>query len=91
MMRLLLAALFIETGIVLAVVPWSSFWERNYFAESVPLLHAIITNNFVRGAVSGLGFVNLLAGAAELLSMLVRRFHEPIITTISPSSPVEDR
>ena len=55
MSRLLLVALFLEVGFVLIVVPWSSFWDHNYFAESLPVIDAIISNNYVRGAVSGLG------------------------------------
>ncbi len=51
---------------ILVLVPWSSFWERNYFAESLPLLHAVINNNFVRGAVSGVGVLNILAGLVDL-------------------------
>src|SRR5688500_4524209 len=73
MSRLLLVALFLETGFVLIVVPWSTYWERNYFAESLPLLQAILDNNFIRGAVSGLGVVNVAAGVAELFSALVAR------------------
>jgi hypothetical protein len=49
------------------------FWDRNYFAEMVPAIHALITNNFVRGAVSGLGVINLLAGIGELVSVLLAR------------------
>src|SRR5204862_7808960 len=60
--RLLYVAFFLEVGLLLAVLPWSTFWERNYFAESWSPLHAFMTNNFVRGAVSGLGIVNLAAG-----------------------------
>jgi hypothetical protein len=74
--RLLIVAFFFEFGIALLVVPWSSFWDRNYFAEAVPLLHAIITNNFVRGAVSGLGLINLAAGLFELVSILLARHTE---------------
>ena len=36
--RLLFLAYFIEVGLVLLVVPWSPFWERNYFL--VPLAGA---------------------------------------------------
>ena len=90
MMRLLLIALFFELGIVLLVVPWSAYWERNYFAESVPLLQGFITNNFVRGAVSGLGILNLATGAADLVSLFAgRRTHQSIIT-IGRSFTVED-
>jgi hypothetical protein len=88
-MRWLLGLLFIEVGVVLAVVPWSAYWDRNYFAESMPLLQALITNNFVRGAVSGLGLINLGTGVSEILSLLsARRSHEPVIT-IRQSSAAE--
>jgi hypothetical protein len=80
-MRLLLGLLFIEVGVVLAIVPWSAYWDRNYFAESIPPLQALITNNFMRGAVSGLGLINLGTGVSEILSLLsARRSHEPVIT-----------
>src|SRR5688500_13888090 len=52
--RLLLVAYFIEVGLLLVLVPWSQFWERNYFLTAYPALHDIIRNNYVRGAVSGL-------------------------------------
>ena len=55
------------------VLAWSAFWEQNYFARAWPLLHPIFLNNFVRGGVSGLGFVNLIAGVFELLSIFGAR------------------
>jgi hypothetical protein len=71
--RLLLVVYFLEVGIVLIVVPWSVFWERNFFFSAVPGLASILQNNFVRGAVSGLGVVNLLAGFIDLAAMLMGR------------------
>ena len=70
-MRLLLTAFFLETGAVLLLAPWSEFWDRNYFAQGLPLIHALMINNFVRGAVSGLGVVNMVAAVAELKTRLV--------------------
>jgi hypothetical protein len=55
------------------VLPWSGFWERNYFAAGSPGVHAVITNNFVRGAVTGLGLVNLMAGLADFALLFVIR------------------
>jgi len=55
------------------VLPWSEFWEHNYFAAAWPLLRSIVTNNFVRGGVSGLGVVNLVAGFADLAKALTAR------------------
>lgn len=73
MKRLLVVAFFFEFGFALLIVPWSAFWDRNYFAELVPAIHAFITNNFVRGAVSGLGVINLLSGISELVAILLAR------------------
>jgi hypothetical protein len=58
---------------LLVVLPWSGFWEHNYFAAAWPPLQAMLTNNFVRGAVTGLGLVNLCAGFADLARVFVAR------------------
>jgi hypothetical protein len=60
-------------GLLLIILPWSAFWERNYFADAWPLVRPVVTNNFVRGAISGLGFVNLIAGFADLALIFVAR------------------
>lgn len=73
MRRLLLVAFFFEIGLVLIVIPWSAFWDRNYFAQLAPPLEALITNNFVRGAVSGLGMINVSVGLVELVSIVLAR------------------
>jgi hypothetical protein len=58
--------LLLEAGLLLILIPWSAFWDRNYFADLVPGLRDFLHNNFVRGAVSGLGAVNLFAALSEL-------------------------
>jgi hypothetical protein len=89
MKRLLLVAFFLEVGFVLIVVPWSAYWDRNYFAQTIPSIYALITNNFVRGAVSGLGVINVSAGLAELVSMVMsRNVDHP--ASISPSQCAKD-
>ena len=61
-------------GLLLIVLPWwPAFWEHNYFAVTWPSLRSVMANNFVRGAVSGLGFVNLFAGFADLALMFTAR------------------
>jgi hypothetical protein len=90
MIRLLLIVFYIEVGLVLTVVPWSTYWERNYFADLIPLLHVITTNDFVRGAISGLGVVNLVAALAELRSLLAARRVRSADLSIHRSSVVED-
>lgn len=59
------------------VLPWSGFWESNYFGSALPALRPIIMNNYVRGAVTGLGVVNLLAGLIDLMRLFpVRGRHD---------------
>lgn len=86
MRRLVLTAVFLEVGVALIVVPWSAFWDRNYFAQALPPVAALITNNFTRGAVSGLGVINVIVGMGELLSMLMARHVEPPISPFSTTS-----
>ena len=57
---------------LLLVLPWSGFWDTNYFA-AWPMVRQIVTNNFVRGGVSGLGIVNLAVGFIELFVVLSSR------------------
>lgn len=71
--RLLYVAFFLEVGLLLVVLPWSGFWERNYFAMAWPALRELLTNNFLRGAVTGLGLVNLYAGFADLAVVFAAR------------------
>jgi hypothetical protein len=66
-------AYFLEVGLLLMVLPWSAFWERNYFAQAWPELIPFITNHFVRGGVTGLGIVNLVVGFSELAPVFAAR------------------
>jgi hypothetical protein len=66
-------AFFLEGGLLLIVLPWSSFWDLNYFGYAWPELAPFLKNNFIRGGVTGLGFVNLIAGVADLMPILGAR------------------
>jgi hypothetical protein len=60
--------------LLLVVLPWSAFWDhRNYFALTWPTLRFFLSNNFVRGAITGLGVVNLVAGFADLALVFATR------------------
>jgi hypothetical protein len=69
-MSRLLAIAFIlfcfEIGIFLIFVPWSGLWENNFLLAYSPLLRQVLLNNFIRGAVSGLGAIDFLIGLTEL-------------------------
>jgi hypothetical protein len=89
-MRLLLTALFFEAGLLLLIVPWSIYWERNYFVQALPAVQTFITNDFVRGAVSGLGLVNLLAGLIEIWAFLTTRHVPESVVSISRTPAPEE-
>jgi hypothetical protein len=52
-------------GIVLVVAPWTSLWDANYLLGPHPALRAWLLNAFTRGAVTGLGLVNVLLALHE--------------------------
>ena len=81
--RVLFAAYFIESGLILVVAPWTPFWERNVFAHYLPALAAVLDSPFVRGAVSGIGGMTALAGVAEVGALFAARRRPPG----TPASP----
>ena len=41
-------------------VPWMTLWDANYLLQPHPAVRALLLSAFTRGAVSGLGLVNIL-------------------------------
>ena len=56
---------FIELGMVLAVIPWTFLWTDNRLLLMHPSWRAVVMNGFTRGAVSGLGLINVWIGIWE--------------------------
>lgn len=56
-----------ELGLFLVIFPWSSYWEKNYFLYYLPALRDLILNNYFRGAVSGLGVIDIGLGFWEAM------------------------
>jgi hypothetical protein len=54
-------------GIFLLRLPWYSEWDNNYLLYIYPQIRPIVTNPFFKGAVLGLGFVNILIGIQEIV------------------------
>ena len=82
--RLVYVAFFLEVGLLLVVLPWSTFWDNNYFVLSLPSIRPFLTNHFVRGAITGLGGVNLVAGFVDLTLVFASR--EPHDATDRPAA-----
>lgn len=65
---------------LLTLVPWTSFWDRNRFADLLPAVEVWMRNPYVRGAVTGVGVITTLVGLRDLVGLLFarsRRLAEP--------------
>jgi hypothetical protein len=60
-----------EIGAVLLFLPWLELWESNYFLGHYPILRPFLLHPSLRGAVTGLGALDILL-AVESLRMLTR-------------------
>jgi hypothetical protein len=58
--RALLVVLAFEMGALLLYLPWSGYWEQNYFLSHYPSLMRVVLHPSFRGAVSGLGVLDIL-------------------------------
>ncbi|MBM3780586.1 MAG: hypothetical protein FJW29_02760 [Acidobacteria bacterium] len=65
MRRTLLVLLFLKLGALLIVAPWTRTWERNFFLDLWPMLRPWLMDDRVRGAISGLGFLNVVGAWFE--------------------------
>ena len=62
----------LEIGLFLLVFPWTEYWDSNYFSALLPSWEPIWDNMYLRGAISGLGAVNLYICFSEMFRL--RRF-----------------
>jgi hypothetical protein len=81
-------ALLLEAGLLLVLIPWSAFWDRNVFIEWAGSFGALLTSNYVRGAITGLGLLNVWAALAELSDLFGSRSKpEDPESPANPQSP----
>jgi len=57
--RIVMLIFWLELGLLLILAPWSDIWEANYFLYKYPAWGFILNNTFLRGAISGLGLLNV--------------------------------
>ena len=56
---------FWAIGMFLVVIPWTNIWSQNTLVGRNVALRAFLDLGFVRGALSGLGFINVWIGIWE--------------------------
>ena len=57
--RALLVVVCFEMGAILLYLPWSNFWESNFFLSQFPSIAHIVLHPSFRGAVSGIGLLDI--------------------------------
>jgi hypothetical protein len=68
-----------EVGILLLILPWTQYWEENVFLYFItgklnaPWIETFLTSGYMRGAITGLGVLNILAGMRDIF-----KFHESV-------------
>jgi hypothetical protein len=77
-----------EVGILLIILPWTPYWDDNFFLNYITGklqmtgLATFLQTGYVRGAVSALGIVNILAGLRDMF-----RFRESVHAIAALDSP----
>ncbi len=66
LLRVLLSLNCFLLGVLLVFLPWSGVWERNYFLNHYPTLVPFLLNPSLRGAISGLGLLDIGVAAGLL-------------------------
>lgn len=92
---LLFAIFCFEMGVFLVLFPWFGRWEFNYFAWIGPgsasaldlaqQWRSLWVNPYFRGAVSGLGLINIYIALGEVFRL--RRFASPESGEEAPVPP----
>lgn len=74
--RLLQFVSSLMVGATLLLAPWTPLWENHPALTASLQLREVLLAPWFRGAVSGLGLVNLAAAALDLTKLLFRRDRE---------------
>ena len=53
-------------GVLLILVPWLGYWDHNFFLDKYPSLIPFVLHPSVRGAVTGLGGLDVLLASSML-------------------------
>jgi hypothetical protein len=59
--------IWIELGMILVVVPWTHAWSDNGLILNYPRIRELLSINFVRGVVTGIGLLDIWAGVSQAI------------------------
>jgi hypothetical protein len=63
-----------ELGLVLLISPWLARWETSWMPDYSPRLSAIWLSFYFRGALSGLGLLNIYVSLNEAVRQIMALF-----------------
>jgi hypothetical protein len=67
LLRFCLGIFCLEVGLFLLIFPWLDSWHLNYFATTPQWLEPFWDERPLRGAISGLGVLNLWVAGQQFL------------------------
>ena len=70
LLGLLVVVVCFEIGVFLMVFPWMDAWAKSSIPMWSPVLMDLWENNYFRGALTGLGIVNLCISFQEMVRLL---------------------
>jgi len=62
-------------GVLLILIPWLQYWDHNFFLDKYPGLIPFLLHPSVRGAVTGLGALDVM-----LAARMMRERTDPVVT-----------
>jgi hypothetical protein len=65
-LHVLLSLDILLLGVLLILVPWLGYWDHNFFLDRYPGLIPILLHPSMRGAVTGLGALDIFLAASML-------------------------
>ena len=65
-LQVLLALDVFLLGVLLILVPWMGYWDHNFFLDRYPGLIPFLLHPCMRGAVTGLGALDVLLASNML-------------------------
>jgi hypothetical protein len=69
-LRAVLVFFTVGVGLFLVMFPWSDWWNLNYLQDLIPGLQSYWDEPSLRGAVMGLGLVNLYVACWQTVQLL---------------------
>jgi hypothetical protein len=66
-----------ELGLILLFFPWRSSWDLNWIPLHEPRLARIWMSGYFRGALNGLGLLNIYVALSEARRQITSLFRSP--------------